>query len=89
MKMPKFHIYPNKESYDALYWDSKLIEFDTEVAAKDFVRCCIDTGACEVDFFNEFDVRHDIVYNDDGYLNATFLRPQYGSEGLYSIEGRN
>lgn len=89
MKKPKYHVYPCKDSYDALYWDEKLIEFETVMAAHDFIACCIDTGLCDLTFFAEADIRHDIVYNDDGYLDATYLRPRYGCDGLYSIEGRN
>ena len=89
MRMPKFHIYPNVESFEPLYWDEKLIEFDTETAAKDFIRCCNDCGCVDLDFFKDAEIRFDSVYNDGGYLNATFLRPRYECEGLYSIEGSN
>ena len=89
MRMQKFHIYPNKESYDALYWDEQLIEFDTEAAAKDFIRCCNDCGSVGLEFFKDAEIRFDSVVNDDGYLNATFLRPRHECEGLFSIEGSN
>lgn len=87
MRNQTFHIYESKlESAEPLYWDDKLLEFDTATAAESFIHYVIKNGQVDEDFFAETEIRYDIAYNDDGYLNATFLRVNEEGE-LYSIEG--
>ena len=88
MRKTTFHIYESKDpAAEPLYWDDKLLDFDTETAARSFIEYAINSGEVPEDFFDGADIRYGFVYNDDGYLNATFLRVMEGGE-LYNIEGQ-
>lgn len=78
----KYHIYETKEGINPLYWDDKALEFDTiESACRflcDLFKIVKDTN--EEEIYKNATVKHDILYYDGGYLDATNLTVKYDAE---------
>ena len=78
----KYHIYETRDCVNPLCWDEKALEFDTiESACRflcDFFEIVKDTGEAEI--YENATVKHDILYYDGGYLNATNLTIEYDAE---------
>lgn len=78
----KYHIYETKEGVNPLCWDDKALEFDTiESACRflcDLFEIVKDTN--EEEIYKNASVKHDILYYDGGYLDATNLTVKYDAE---------
>lgn len=69
----KWHIY-NVE-HEPLCWDNKALEFDYAEDAHDFLR-----DVDELMILEDAIVVQDVLFYDDGYINATDLRIQFDDE---------
>lgn len=78
----KYHIYETRDCVNPLCWDEKALEFDTiESACRflcDLFEIVKDTGEAEI--YENATVKHDILYYDGGYLNATNLTIECDAE---------
>ena len=75
MREEMFYIFQNyTEEAEPLYWGEKVLEFETEESARAFIDSAIENGEAGEDFFSEVVIKRAIVYNDDGYINATNMR---------------
>ena len=67
----KWHIY-HKITGEPLCWDKKALEFDTKEDTENFLGSVILNYLGNVeDFDKNTEIKEDILYYDDGYLNAT------------------
>ena len=71
VKEMKWHIY-HKITGEPLCWDKKALEFDTKEDTENFLGSVILNYLGNVeDFDKNTEIKEDILYYDDGYLNAT------------------
>ena len=78
----KYHIYETRDCVNPLCWDDKALEFDTiESTCRflcDLFEIVKDTN--EEEIYKNATVKHDILYYDGGYLDATNLTVEYDAE---------
>lgn len=67
-----WHIYGPE--HVPLCWDDKALEFETNMAAREFLASAMDNACWDDDFWVEAEIVMDILYYDGGYLDATHLR---------------
>lgn len=85
--MEKWYVYKHyaPDVFVPLYWDDKILEFNSEEAAKDF----IEIADKELGFdFKDVVIESIVHFNtEDGVLNATYLRVCAGDDHdfLYDI----
>jgi len=71
IKEKKWHIY-HKRTGEPLCWDEKALEFDTREDTEVFLYSIILNYLGDVeDFDKNVEIKEDILFYDDGYLNAT------------------
>ena len=71
IKKMKWHIYHTMTG-EPLCWGEKALEFDTKESAEDFLGSIILNYCGNVEDFDKHTiVKEEILYYDDGYLNAT------------------
>ena len=85
--MKKWYVYKHyiPDIFVPLYWDDKLLEFDTKDAAEDFLAVAKDEVGFELD---DVVIKNVIHFNTkDEILNATYLRVCAGDDYdfLYDI----
>lgn len=71
IKEMKWHIY-HKITREPLCWGEKALEFDTKEDAENFLGSVILNFLGNVeDFDKNTEIKEDVLYYDNGYLNAT------------------
>lgn len=71
IKEMKWHIY-HKITREPLCWGEKALEFDTKEDTENFLGSVILNFLGNVeDFDKNTEIKEDILYYDNGYLNAT------------------
>lgn len=78
--MEKWYAYKHyiPDIFIPLYWDDKLLEFDTKEAAEDFLAVAKDEVGLELD---DVVVKNIVYFNTaDEILNATYLRVCAGDD---------
>lgn len=70
MRDMKWYIYHQKQK-EYLYWDDRLLEFDTEESANRFFRGCIELQLFDIDETNNIIIKNLILFSDDLIFNAT------------------
>lgn len=73
----KWHIYQDDLP---LCWDDKALEFDTEIAAREFLLSAIKNSCFDDTFWVNAELKKDILFYDTGNLNATYLRVAWDNE---------
>lgn len=85
--MEKWYVYKHyiPDIFVPLYWDDKLLEFDTKDAAEDFLAVAKDELGLELDDVVIKNVAH--FNTEDEILNVTYLRVCAGDDYnfLYDI----
>ena len=74
----KFHVY--NEEHEPLCWEGKALEFDTRDTVHAFLR------DVDEELLEQVVIIEDILYYDDGYINATNLRISEDGEELVPIQ---
>lgn len=78
--MEKWYVYKHyiPDIFIPLYWDDKLLEFDTKEAAEDFLAVAEDEVGLELD---DVVIKNIVYFNTaDEILNTTYLRVCAGDD---------
>lgn len=80
--MEKWYVYKHfaPDIYIPLYWEDKLLEFNTKDAAKDFIK--IAKNELGFDFEDVVIEKVEHFKTKDEILNATYLRVRAGYGGI-------
>ena len=79
----KWHVFgPGDEP---LCWDGQALEFDTQMAAREFLASAIENSEWSEEFWVDAEIREGILYYDGGYINGTNLLVAWDDENCEEI----